>query len=222
MFVAILDYQNLDNPLFLKSFAEAFAKIPKSNAIILHGDSEYTNRIIQTGVMRDEAVIRSIKDLNHRIVTFLADYGIACIGMNGFQRDMVVIEENELNISPLLMDIIPRNTSLVLSNLIKDSTGKLRAYPLPLLAKKISEFENISDVFVFATSASGQLFTGTDKSEAQTLNFSDFSKNKCFSELPEEFKSTPIRLHFSKPLYNNNLKSFVSTHFVTENDSKST
>ncbi|MCH8524967.1 MAG: hypothetical protein LAT52_10490, partial [Balneolales bacterium] len=76
-YLAIIDYKNLDNPLFLKSFAEAAVQRRSSKAIFVHGDSDYTDRLIQTGMMREDAIIRSVQDLNHRLVSFFADYGIA-------------------------------------------------------------------------------------------------------------------------------------------------
>ena len=83
-FLAILDYEHLDNGVFLTSFAKSLAQKEK-RGLIIHGDSEHTERIIQTGVMRDEARIRAIKELNHRLVALFADEGVSTIALNGFQ-----------------------------------------------------------------------------------------------------------------------------------------
>jgi len=219
MFIAVLDYKNLDNPLFLKSFAEVLNKMPKSNSFIIHSDSDYTNRIIQTGVMREEATIRSIKDINHRVVTFLADYGIACIGINGYQRDMIVSNNGEIIINQSLINRIPPKTIVVLSNLIKRESGELHACPLPVLTKKLSEALGLGTIFIFSTAASSHVFTKSGNSEAEILTFSDFSKKNYFMELPDEFKSANITFNFSNPLYNNNLKSFYITNkVIADND----
>ncbi len=71
-YIAVLDYEHLDNGMFLTAFAKALSQ-QKSRGIILHGDSEYTERLIQTGIMREEATIRAMKDLNHRLVALFAD-----------------------------------------------------------------------------------------------------------------------------------------------------
>jgi hypothetical protein len=219
MFVAVLDFKNLDNPLFLKSFAESLTKFPKSNSIILHGDSEYTNRIIQTGVMRNEAIVRSTKDINHRIVTFLADFGIACIGINGFQRDMILLKDNEIQINQSLLDKIPPNTIVVLSNLIKEKSGQLRACSLSELSKKIARDRKINDIFVFSTSDSDPIFTKNDTQEAEIIHFSKFSQKKNFEYLPAEIKSISINFKFCKPFYNNKINSFDIIQTVITDDS---
>lgn len=219
MFIAVLDYKNLDNPLFLKSFAQALTKIPKSNSIIVHGDSEYTNRIMQTGVMRDEAMVRSTKDLNHRIVTFLADFGIASIGINGYQRDMIVSKDGKTQINQSLLDKIPPNTLVVLSNLTKDEKGYIRACSLPELSEQISRERKIQDIFVFSTSESGQLFTKNENNESGMTKFSDFFTHDHSKDLPSEFKSMPIKFIFCKPIYNNKLISFDIIQKVTTDDS---
>lgn len=219
MFIAVLDYKNLDNPLFLKSFAQALTKIPNSNSIIVHGDSDYTNRIIQTGVMRDEAMVRSTKDLNHRIVTFLADFGIACIGINGYQREMIVSKDGKTQINHSLLDKIPPNTLVVLSNLIRDEQGQFRAYSLPELTEQISSERKFEDIYVFSTSDSDHLFTKNEGNESEVIKLSDFFKHDYSNALPSEFKKMAINFKFCKPLYNNKISSFEIIQTVIADDS---
>lgn len=219
MFIAVLDYKNLDNPLFLKSFAQALTKIPKSNSIIVHGDSVYTNRIMQTGVMRDDALVRSTKDLNHRIVTFLADFGIACIGINGYQREMIVSKDGKTQINQSLLDKIPPNTLVVLSNLIRDEQGYFRVCSLPELTEQISRERKIEDIYVFSTSDSDHFFTKNEGYESEIIKLSDFFKHDHSKDLPSEFKSMSINFKFCKPLYNNKISSFEIIQTVIADDS---
>ena len=37
----------------------------------------------------NNAIIRSIKDLNHRIVALLADNSVSGIGINGYQKNII-------------------------------------------------------------------------------------------------------------------------------------
>ena len=49
--------------------------------------SEYTDRLMQTGMMREDARKRAVMDLNRRLITLFADHGVSAIGLNGFQKN---------------------------------------------------------------------------------------------------------------------------------------
>lgn len=91
-YIAVLDFENLDNGIFLHAFAQALARHQRPG-IIIHGDSEYTNRIMQTGVMRDDASRRAIKDLNLRLTALLADAGVPAVAMHGFHKDAIQVDD---------------------------------------------------------------------------------------------------------------------------------
>lgn len=131
-FVAVLTYEHLDNGMFLTSFARSLAK-KKKRGIILHGDSEYTERIIQTGVMRQEATIRAIKDLNHRLVALLADEGVPAIALNGYQKSLVKTDNNydDILIDAKQLFSFPGETMILLSNLAENTADK-KTVPVPL------------------------------------------------------------------------------------------
>lgn len=63
-FIAVLDHEHLENSIFLTSFAKSLAQLGDRKGIVIHGDSPYTDRLIQTGMMREDARLRAIKDLN--------------------------------------------------------------------------------------------------------------------------------------------------------------
>lgn len=210
MYIAVLDFKNLDNPLFLKSFAEALSKIEKSNAIILHGDSLYTDRLMQTGLMREQAIIRSMQDLNHRIVTFLADYGIACIGVNGFQKNILSAEGDKITTNINFFKSIPAKTIVVLSGLAIDpDKNEKRPLPLPRITNALARQLNQTDVYVFSTSGNSQFFTDTSSDEPKKVFFSEIVEKNPFPDIPEEFRTYPTSFYLCKPLYNNNLSNFV-------------
>lgn len=127
-FIAVLNYEHLDNGLFLTSFAKALQR-RKKRGIILHEDSEYTERIIQTGVMRYEATIRCYKDLNHRLVALFADEGISTIGLNGFQKNLIRSNENGLNIDFHTLEKLPVEPMILISAVgVEEKNGK----PVPV------------------------------------------------------------------------------------------
>jgi hypothetical protein len=129
-FLAVLTYEHLDNGMFLTAFARSLAK-KKKRGIILHGDSEYTERIIQTGVMREDATIRAVKDLNHRLVALLADQGVPAVSLNGYQKSLVKVENNQILIDSRQLYSLPGETVILLSNLA-ESTIENKPVPLPL------------------------------------------------------------------------------------------
>lgn len=148
-YITVLNYEHLDNSLFLTSFARAVAR-KQARGIVLHGDSEYTNRIIQTGVMREEAVVRAMKDLNHRLIALLADEGVPAIGLNGFQKSLVSVTDGKIRIDIQQLHSLPEVPLLVISALgdfRKPEGNSVEPISLPLLAEAFvqqSTFENLT------------------------------------------------------------------------------
>ena len=113
-YIALLDYNHLDQNFFLKSLAKELAAQPHKRGILLHADSPYTERIMQEGVMREEAQIRALKDLSHRLVALLADEGIPAVGLHPFQKEL--ISANGM-ISQTAWRSLPRIPVVILSTL---------------------------------------------------------------------------------------------------------
>lgn len=92
--LALLDREHLDQSFFLKSLARELAEAQRAGlrVVLLHGDSPYTDRIMQGGVMREEASSRAARDLNHRLIALLADAGVSAIGLLGRQKNLVTTE----------------------------------------------------------------------------------------------------------------------------------
>lgn len=216
MFIAALDFENLDNPLFLKTFAEALRQFPNQKAIIVHGDSAYTDRLMQTGIMREDAIIRSIQDLNHRLVSFFADYGIACIGINGFQRGTIAVQsDGSLEVNIPFLESLPERTITIISNLVLDKpTEGKKVVPLSevarLLAKKLSE----DQVFIFSTDKKDHTFLKMAVEMPKMGQIDEISLKKHENSVPKEFVSYPGKYILSKPLFNSDLKSFEIISFI--------
>lgn len=156
-YIAVLDREHLDNGIFLTAFAEAVSS-HKERGLIVHSDSEYTERIIQTGVMREEAQQRAIKDLNHRLVALFADHGISAVGLNGYQKKMIVQSGNEIAIDEEQFSRLPSQPALLISTLIysKDEDKPVAA-SIADVVQNLSQKLNIDDLFLFSRSEQDEL-----------------------------------------------------------------
>ncbi|MDZ7756314.1 hypothetical protein [Rhodohalobacter sp.] len=130
-FIAVLDHQHLENSVFLTAFAKSLAKLGDRKGIIVHGDSPYTDRLIQTGMMREDARLRAIKDLNKRLIGLFADQGIPTIGVHGFQKEMATIKEGELWFNKEKIEDLHDIPNLLLSNLVDEMTDAQNMFPFP-------------------------------------------------------------------------------------------
>lgn len=190
-YLAALDYAHLDNGVFLSSLAQAISRQNKVRPILIHGDSEYTERIIQTGVMRDQATIRSIKDLNHRLIALLADQGVSTIGINGYQRELITLSDNGLHMDIDYFESLPSQSALLLSTLVFDkNTGGARPVELNRLAAYLNESLPVEEFFIFSASDQDELFTEEEKpAKVKWDDIDELFQNKF---IPEEFH------HFGK------------------------
>lgn len=194
-YLAAIDYAHLDNGVFLSSLARSISQQNDVRPILIHGDSEYTERIIQTGVMREEATIRSIKDLNHRLIALLADQGVSTIGINGFQREIITLINGELNIDLDYFKSLPPEPALLLSTLVLDKeSGKVRPVDLNRFADFLKGALLIEEFFIFSASEQDELFTEEKKPEK--VGWQEMSEQFHTTFIPEEFQryGKPVRL----------------------------
>ncbi len=192
-YIAILDYQRLDNGMFMKSFSEAMGRQRGCSGIILHGDSEYTERLIQTGMLREDAVLRSTRDLNHRIVALLADSGVAGIGINGYQRKIVTTSGKNISLNREWLETRPAGTHIVLSNLVWDNVNE-KVVPVPLsnLAHVLSLETNREVVIVFSQNDSASsLFV-----DQRNPKSSAASPDEADIRLPDDIQKPPANCYF--------------------------
>jgi hypothetical protein len=195
-FLAVLDYEHLDNGVFLTSFARSLAN-RKKRGIIIHGDSEYTERIIQTGVMREDAQIRAIKELNHRLVALFADEGISTIAVNGFQKSMVTTDGNQILLQTSQINLLPKEPMLLLSNLAEDSrTGKPVPVSLPELARSITMNLDLTKITLFSIKEGADVIDqGFPKQIKPALTNQEFLD----LHLPESFRNFEEDIEITVP-----------------------
>ena len=190
-YIALLDQQHLENNLFMKSFAHAVSRQKNVQSIILHGDSPYTDRLIQTGMMREDAQIRSTKELNIRIITILADYGVSAIGLNPYQRNAITSNGYDLTIDTPFLQSLPSSTVLILSNLIGDrNQTKPIVYPVVTMVEKLKDALDIDEVFVFSSDEKEEILnTKTSTASIKWQNLEEIYKNNF---IPREIVNSPI------------------------------
>lgn len=188
-YIAVLDHDHLDNGLFLKTFAAAIAS-HTHRGLILHSDSQYTDRIMQTGVMRDDARKRAIKDLNNRLIALFADEGVSAIGINGYQRELISTINGNISVDVEQLKKLPEQPVLLLSSLIysHDSQQPVSA-PLADVTASLQDALNVEQTFIFARSDDSDII----KKELPELleevpNKDEFVK----TNVPDEFQNTPF------------------------------
>lgn len=188
-YIAALDYDHLDNGVFLTSLARSLSQQQGNSdlrPIIIHSDSEYTERIIQTGVMRDEATIRSIKDLNNRLVALFADEGVSAVGLNPYQRNLITLQNETLTLDHSFLDTLPSQSVLLLSTLVQNADeDKIEPLPLPYLATFLFEELQADELFLFSKSDESEIFTN-DKSKSD-LSWDTLDSEFREHQIPDEF-----------------------------------
>ncbi|PWN07195.1 hypothetical protein [Rhodohalobacter mucosus] len=159
-YIAVLSYEHLDNSMFLNAFTKALSRKEK-RGIILHEDSEYTDRLIQTGMMREDARIRAVKDLNHRLVALFADQGISTIGLNGYQKELISYGESGISVDAGQFARFPDHPVLLLSNLIHHSGSEKPFFaPLAELTVSLKNSLGIDETILFSTDDQSSVIKG--------------------------------------------------------------
>lgn len=200
-YIAVLDYEHLDNSIFLTAFARSLSK-QNSRGIILHGDSEYTERLIQTGVMREEATIRAMKDLNHRLTALFADEGISTIALNGHQKSLVTLKQNSIHINTTQLQKLPDQPSILISALgISESSGQITPLPLPELAFEMQQSLQIDEVTIFSIDEASNIIR---ESLPKSISRKDLDEPFKEKYIPESFRGLkyPVRLSTTRSFAN--------------------
>jgi hypothetical protein len=193
-YIAVLDYEHLDNGVFLASFARSLSEQSRSRGLIIHGDSAYTERLIQTGMMREDATVRAIKDLNHRLIALLADHGVSAIGLNGYQRSLISKNSNEIQVDGDQLKQLPDQPHLLISNLVNDmQTGKSVPLDLADFASALQRVLQIDEIMVFSLDESDEIIK---KDKPQFISRDQLYTDDAHLQIPDEFKeiSVSIRL----------------------------
>ncbi len=184
-YLALLDYEHLENPIFLKSFAQSLAKHGARKGIVIHGDSEYTDRLIQTGMMREDARKRAIMDLNRRLIALLADHGVSALGLNAFQKELVSYSEEGLRLNLKALNSLPSYPVLVLSSLVAYAGHPQGRYVPPVrLAEFLARELEGHQITIFSQHEQAEILTG--KQAVSELKWDELDEDFAEKHLSEE------------------------------------
>jgi hypothetical protein len=198
-YIAVLDYKHLDNGIFLASFARALSQQSNTRGLIIHGESAYTERLIQTGMMRDDAVVRAVKDLNHRLIALFADHGVSTIGLNGYQRSLIIKSGNNIQIDEHQLKRLPEQPHLLISNLAEDKKNdKVAILDLAKYAEALQNALQIDDIFVFSLDESDEFIR---KSKPEFIKSHQLDRNDFKLQIPDEFRGIPVSIRLTNTRY---------------------
>lgn len=191
-FIAVLDHEHLENTVFLTAFAKSLAKLGERKGIVIHGDSPYTDRLIQTGMMREDARLRAIKDLNKRLVGLFADQGIPTIGIHGFQKGLITKQEDDIILNKEALDAHHATPNLLISSLVEHKGTPLHV-PLPEFSRSISTELDDADILLFSKNEKDEILISETK---EKLSWSSLPAGFAETTLPDEFRNFdhPVKL----------------------------
>jgi hypothetical protein len=193
-YIAALDYAHLDNGMFLTALAQSISRQGDVQPVIVHGESDYTERIIQTGVMREEAAIRSIKGLNHRLINLFADEGVSAVGINGYQRKLITQKENQLSLDTHFFKELPEGPVLLISTLVWDEeSGSPRPVSLSRMAAFLQDEFEAASIYTFTTADKDEIIISEKPDE---LTWDDLPEHFAKQNIPAAFQqfNRPMRL----------------------------
>ncbi len=199
-YLAALDHDHLDNGVFLTALARSLAQQQQSDnnirSIIVHTDSEYTERIIQTGVMREEATVRSLKDLNKRLVALLADEGVSTIGINPYKRNFITLTDGKLQLDRSFLKNISDQPVLLISTLVQDlDRNKAVPIELPRLISFLQGELNADELVIFSKSDKAEVFTNHDM--PSKISWKTIDKEFRQVQIPDEFSKLNSRCYLT-------------------------
>lgn len=194
-YIAVIDYEHLDNGLFLTALADALSRQKETRGLIIHGESEYTERLIQTGMMREDAVVRAVKELNHRLIALFADHGVPSIGLNGYQRSMIRQGKTSIEVDKNHLSRLASEPHILLSNLVEHYSRK-KPFPLEL-DKYVSALSNafeIEDIFLFYLDDSDEFI---QKKKPERILRKDLDNSSLKLQIPRRFRDCPYSIRLT-------------------------
>lgn len=215
-YIAALDYEHLDNGVFLTTLARSLSQQQKKEnvrSIIIHGDSEYTDRIMQTGVMREDARVRSVKDLNNRLVALFADQGVSTVGINPNKRNFITLENGNLKLDHSFLNSLPEQSVLLLSTLVQDrQSGEAVVVESPRLLTFLNEELDADELIIFTKSDEAEVFTTSD--ELKSLDWETLDDTYKEEQIPDEFEDLSVTVRMTTARDFNQLPDLDNTILI--------
>jgi hypothetical protein len=126
----VLDDSHLTNRLYMKAFGPAVRALMPEPIIIVHDCAHHTEALIQTGMMRRDAMVRAARETNLKLVAWLADFGIAATSVHGDRRGLIRHHDGRLSLQADLFATYPSNTARIVATLAEDADGGAVGIPL--------------------------------------------------------------------------------------------
>lgn len=112
-------------------------------------------------MMREDARIRAIKDLNHRLIALFADEGVSTIGVNGHQKSLIQIINNDIEINLEQVQRFPSQPMLLISGLAEtENSDQPAPLPLPEMALTFQQQLNVPQIHLFSMDESSSVIKG--------------------------------------------------------------
>ena len=149
-YLFIIDHAHLDDGRFLKDLARKISEANLPPSLFIHGDSAYTDRIMQQGVMREPARIRATRELNNRLTALFADEGVPLVAVNGHQKGTLVLGvDGSLTYNAAWLRQVKGDVHRLVSSLAGDGKGGAVYLPLHIMAMGLSEHFGIKELIAF-------------------------------------------------------------------------
>lgn len=180
----VLDDAHLGNTLFMKSFGHSLGALKGHRLAILHASERYTDSLIQTGMFRSEAAVRAAREINRKLVTWLADHGMSCAGMHGDQRGLFTLRDHQLQIDRSKLDSFAPQSVWLISTLAAHDDGLASSVSLPDMARFLELQLPADHVVVFSMAESDDILNPDGNTHLEWSQRFDF-----IDRLPIEFKN---------------------------------
>lgn len=179
----VLDDAHLGNTMFMKAFGHSLSALKGHRLIILHASARYTDSLIQTGMFRSDAAVRAAREINRRLVTWLADHGVSCASMHGDQRGLFTRRNGQLCVDRTKLETFALQSVWLVSTLAAQDDGTATSLALSDMARFLEIQIPADHVVVFSMTESDDVL------RTETNTHLDWKQRIDFIErLPDEFK----------------------------------
>ncbi len=179
----VLDDAHLGNTLFMKSFGHALASLKGTRLVILHASERYTDALIQTGMFRSDASVRAAREINRKLVTWLADHGVSCASMHGDQRGLFSTTHSGLHADRTKLEAFATQSVWLISTLVADDQGSPISVPLATMARFLEIHLTADHVVLFSLAEADDILKPEGNIHLDWSQRVDF-----IHRIPDEFK----------------------------------
>lgn len=180
----VLDDAHLGNALFMKAFGHSLSSLKGHRLAILHASERYTDSLIQTGMFRSDAAVRAAREINRKLVTWLADHGVSCASMHGDQRGLFTRRDAQLHVDRIKLDTFAPQSTWLISTLIAQEEGAIGTVSLSEMARFLEIHIPADHVVVFSMAETDEILNPDGNSHLNWSQRTDF-----IERIPNEFKA---------------------------------